>query len=222
MGFKDYFLINDNKEQKKEAPKKADFSFPEIVIGNDVSGLFPVNPIKPDATLSCEPYMDKVLKVYDEGFKGLNKEGYDFFEFYETITEVGITPETVKLGFVMAKNQHGITKEQLLSQAEAYITEINGVHANYKAKGEQMQRQFIQETENKKTTAQQQLNDIERQIEALKTKQFSIRAELQNLNNNNSTELQELQCKAQANDVARDKIISSIKQVVEVIKTNIQ
>lgn len=77
MGFKDLFIVSGKPQEsvKQEVVKFPDSKprFPqEEVAPNPNTGW---SPQKTADTVSCEPYMDNVMKVYEKGFDSLNKEG---------------------------------------------------------------------------------------------------------------------------------------------------
>ncbi len=234
MGFKDLFFVNDKVEEqsKKIEPNKSTSTFPntantqqkttfpntvnieKIVINTN---LTEVNPV-------CQPHIDSVMKMYEQGFEGLNMTGYDFFEYYQSIISAGIdNPQIYNMALMMAKGiDKTVSKESLLSQSDFYITEINKVYKTYVDKGQTKRNEVTNQKENENKNLVAELDNLKMQLESIKNQIQSKESLLSQIDSKYSTQLTEIDCKLMANDHAKDVILGSITKVKNGIINNLK
>lgn len=209
-------------EPKKEEPKpraqSSSNSFPE----SSKSGTkFPEQA--PKASSVDKNVLDTIVEMYEAGFDSLNRPGYDFYEFFKAIKAVGSNePQVYKMALTMAQGvDNKVNKDTLLTQANFYINEIEKVHKQYQSQGnaKRAELQNTQATQKENLTAE--ISSLEKQLMEIQNKISNKRNELQSLDANLMSEVDEIDQKIVANDKARARILETITTVVEGIKNNI-
>ena len=122
MALKDLLFIKE--DQPKKAVSETKTKFPDALPkSEDMKANLNKFP-------SCDPYIEDVIEIYDNGFNALNMSGYDFYEFYKAIVASGDTsPIVYKMAFNMGKSMDpSLTKEKLITQSDFYLGEIDKVH----------------------------------------------------------------------------------------------
>lgn len=224
MGLKDLIFIN---EDKKEEQKPEGKTFPNAFPDSKSTG-FPEAPVESSFTAvtpaSCKPYMESVMATYEKGFDDLNQEGYDFYEYYKSILATGSdNAATYQMAFQMATGLvKGLSKGLLVSQSQFYVTELNKVHQSYKSNGNAKKSQLLTAKDAEESSLKAELQTIESQIQQLEQARLQKSSLLQNIDSKYNSELRELDCKLLANDAAKDKLISSIDNVVAGINTHVK
>ena len=246
MGFlKDLIFVNEDgdKDKKKEtntSQKSFTSKFPSsaaaapessvqkdwtaetgTATGNYKGSATTMAPITPDNP-ACGPHLDKIMEMYEKGFDSLDMEGYDFYEFFKMVVEAGATnPAVYGMAFTMAKTANA-TKETLLSQSEYYINEINKVHGTYSENGSTKREESLQAKGQEESMLSNELNGINNEIVRLNLEKNKVEGQLSLIDSKYSPTLTDIECKIMANNIAKDKIVSTIMTVVNGIKTNIK
>lgn len=222
--WKSLFVKTD--EQENLSPGKADDSY-----------SFPLQPAKqeymPALTMpkpveaTVNDSVNEVLEVYENGLDSINMPGYDFYEFYKSISSTGSNNvQTYNMAFQMAKTlDKTITAQKLLTDAEFYISKINEVHNQYVMQGQQK----LNSIQEKKSAEKSSLNS---EIEQGSMRLAQLRAELHELetsiNNKRSTlaKIEEqyqpqeklIREKMNANDTARSISIQKLNNIKQGIQ----
>jgi hypothetical protein len=242
MGFlKDLIFVNEDsdKDDKKEtntsqqsftnkfpsssAPKtKKDWSAETgTATGNYQPSATAVAPITPENP-ACGPHLDNIMGLYENGFDGLDMEGYDFYEFFKMVVGAGANnPAAYNMAFTMAETANA-TKESLISQSDYYITEINKVHASYSENGSNKKQEALNAKGLEESTLMNELTGINNEIARLNMEKSKKEGQLGLVDSKYTPTLTDIECKIMANNIAKDKIISTITTVVNGIKTNIK
>lgn len=236
MGLKDLIFESSGEKKKPETSKKETISFPKehATPVSDEMGQFKigVDPITSDKgslgwnstpEMSCEPYMNSVLELYNKGFDSLNKEGYDFYEFYKAMLAAG--PDNAAM-YAMALNMakamdSSVTKENLLRQSEYYLTEISKVHKNYEDQGKAKANNILSQKTTEEGTLNRELSEVQSQLEQLRQKENNIKIQIGAIDSKYSAQLSEINCKIEANNVAKKELFDSINKVKQGINTNL-
>jgi chromosome segregation ATPase len=171
-----------------------------------------------------DPVTAEVLQVYEKGLDSINMPGYDFYEFYKTVTSGGHPSEqTYQMAYQMAKTlDNTISASKLLSDAEFYISKINEVHSQYVTHGQQKLNTINEKKSSEKHKLQSDIEHASMRITAL-------RAELQQLesdiNQKRTTLLKvddgyypqekSVREKLTANDLARKSSIDKLNMIRE-------
>lgn len=187
-------------------------------------------PINPSNGTMNEEVLNQVIEMYAKGFDSLNKSGYDFFEFFKSITAVSEqTPQVYTMAFQMGKTMAPqVTKQSLLADADYYISEINGVHQKFQAQGEKKKEQIKGTVLAQKEALQKEIAQLQTQIAQLKAQisdlevqQIEKTAALDPLESQNLPEIQNIDQKLLANDYARGVIVKQIENVKQGIQNHI-
>jgi hypothetical protein len=203
---KDLFIINQDKQKE---PTK-----------------FPTeqSPVQVNNKSVCDPYLDDIYKLYDKGFDSLNKDGVDFFEYFQSIVNSGSMENagTYVMAFNMLKGLHPtISKESLLADAQFYITELEKVYQTYVDSGTQKRQQITQTKDNEEATLQSEINQLNEQIDQLNKLRTEKSMALGLINEKYTPQITEVDCKLKANEIAKNRIVSAIQNVVNGINNNL-
>lgn len=204
-----------SSEPIEDTPKAAAFksSFPTT---SKVEAITPDNP-------SCGPHLDKIMAMYEKGFDNLNQDGYDFYEYFKAVVQVGVNnPEMYKMAFTMAKTMEpNVSKTSLIDQSKFYVNEITTVHKHYVQTGESKRTEMLRLKGSEESTLQQEVLDIGAEIQRLTSLKSQKEGELSTIDSKYASEITDIECKLMANDMARDSIVGSINKVVKGINDNI-
>lgn len=231
MGFKDLFFVSEdeNKEEKRESitfPETPTNKFPEETTGfpTETESAAPVvSTPKPSVPTQCAPHMGDVMKLYEDGFMGLNKDGIEFFEFFEAVVDGGMeNPGAYKMALKMLKGmESSMTKESLLAQSQYYIDELKKVHQHYSGAGETKKTELIAESKMEEQTLRDDVRQLEDQQKAITSQIQNKNLALNEIAGKFQPQLNDLDCKIMANDEAKNRILGTIESVVEGIKKNL-
>lgn len=211
------------KENKVSFPKKSENVFEEKTKPY-VEPVFTSPKVSiPNNNLSCEPFIEPIVQLYEKGFDNLNQNGYDFYEYYKSILSAGEnSPAIYKMALTMAKGMDSsVTKEKLSSQADFYLKEITKVYDDYISQGSDKKRQLEEQKTQETQALKNELQGIESQLIQLNIKKGQLESDLGSIDNRYSSEINEISCKLKANDVAKDKIFKSINEVKQGINSNL-
>ncbi|UUF15606.1 MULTISPECIES: kinetochore protein SPC24 [Flavobacterium] len=208
----------DNSEGKAATPPSApvlpttDNKFP-----NQITESFQANSL-------ANPFLNEIFEVYDKGFDSLNEEGFDFFELYKSVMAVGVTnPQSYQMAFAMGKSiKSDLTKDFLLQKGSFYITEIEKVHTKYDTVGKNKKTELDNTITKEKNNLSKSISDLEAKILDLQKELEAKKIELQKIDPVNREQLSEIQLKMEANDLAKQKILSSINTVITGINQYLQ
>lgn len=176
---------------------------------NQSTESFPTNSL-------TNPFLNEIFEVYDKGFESLNEPGFDFFELYKSVIAVGVTnPQSYQMAFTMGKSiKSDLTKEFLLQKGSFYITEIEKVYAKYDTIGKTKKTELDNTITKEKYNLSKSISDLEAKIVELQKELEAKKLELQKIDPVNKEQLSEIQLKMEANDLAKQKILSSINTVI--------
>lgn len=176
---------------------------------NEVTESFPTNSL-------TNPFLNEIFEVYDKGFESLNQAGFDFFELYKSVLAVGVTnPQSYQMAFTMGKSiQPDLTKEFLLEKGSFYITEIEKVYAKYDTIGKAKKAELDNTITKDKYNLSKSIADLEAKIIELQKELEAKKLELQKIDPSNTEQLSEIQLKMEANNLAKQKILTSINTVI--------
>jgi hypothetical protein len=233
MSLKDLFIVNNDKPVKKE-PSKANskLKFPTSDSSNSEetpksSGFgFGKSSFTPSVNSDemSEEHLNKAIEIYQNGFDSLNQAGYDFYEYYQTVTQGGITnPQTYSMAFAMATAMDkSVTKTKLLQQSDFYVTEINKVYNDYVTKGNAKKKELVDQKNHENQSLVGELNLMKEQLEALKTQIQDRENKLASIDGKYSPKISEVDSKLEANDIAKNKVVESIELVKQGITNNLK
>jgi hypothetical protein len=176
---------------------------------NQSTESFPTNSL-------TNPFLNEIFEIYDKGFESLNEPGFDFFELYKSVLAVGVTnPQSYQMAFTMGKSiKSDLTKEFLLQKGSFYITEIEKVYAKYDTIGKTKKTELDNTITKEKYNLSKSISDLEAKIIELQKELEAKKTELQKIDPINTEQLSEIQLKMDANDLAKQKILTSINTVL--------
>jgi regulator of replication initiation timing len=227
MGFKNLFLKPDEDEssEQKEQPQQVK-SFPTEPA--PATTVFSSNPMASTpmsfGNVSNE-HLAKFTEMYKNGFDSLNKDGYDFYEFYQAImTSGGIdNPQmyqmAMSMGLAMDKTT---TKEKLVNFADMYLTEINKVYTQYVSNGSTKKNDLVKQKEQENSALTLELSNLRQQLEAIQNQIQSKESQLGLIDNKYQPQINEVNEKLKANDIAKDNIVGTITKVKQGIINNVK
>lgn len=243
MGFKELFINpdgNSDDEPKKDAPvvetpktkfPSATTKFPSEANKGENTTFFgkasdeaPMPEQTQVVNQMSNEHLDKAYDIYQKAFDNLNKSGYDFYEFYQTVTSGGATnaqiyPMAFAMGSAMDKT---ITKDKLLQQSDYYISEINKTYNNYVTQGNNKKQELVNQKDSENQSLLGELNSMEKEFEQLRLKIQDRKDKLSAIGTTYEPNINEIDSKLIANDMAKNKIIQSIEQVKQGIANNIK
>lgn len=175
------------------------------------------------SAFSCEPFIEPIVQLYEKGFDNLNQKGYDFYEYYKSVLSSGEdSPAIYKMALTMAKGMDpSVSKEKLSSQADFYLREIDKVHDDYISQGTSKKSSLEQQREAETESLKSNLDSIKRQIMQLESQKSGIESSLGKVDNKYASQIEEIGCKLQANNVAKKRIFDSINKVKQGINSNL-
>tara|TARA_R110000772_G_scaffold17946_3_gene50024 strand:+ start:162482 stop:163207 length:726 start_codon:yes stop_codon:yes gene_type:complete len=241
MSFKDLFIKSDEntKESSSGGAKKFKNQFPTSSTkkvdtestfnnifgnGNNKATFKPTENLTSNST-ECEPHMDKIMTMYENGFNQLNQDGYDFYEFFKGIVEAnGVdNPAIYGMAFTMATTMDkSVSKSSLINQSQFYINEIEKVHNSYVTSGKEKRSNTLLQKEAEETTLASDLVKINEEISRLTTQKRQVENSLSTIDSKYTSQITDIDCKLMANNVAKDTLVNSISSVVDGINKNIK
>lgn len=229
--WKSLFVKSEDEDEvpQKPAPSTESFSFPVNNSTAPSQGYTSAAPQAPPAV--TDPVVNEVLQVYENGLDSINMPGYDFYEFYKTVISTGNpTAQSYNMAFQMGRTlDKTITPAKLLGDAEFYISKINEVHSQYTTQGNAKLNGMQEKKSGERLGLQKEIDDAVRRV-------ASLRAELQNLENEVSVKRSTLskidegyspqektvRDKLAANDLARKVSIDKLNMIKDGIQRYIK
>jgi hypothetical protein len=239
MGLKDLFIVSDETAEnkpiqepvKQAAPSTTKFPSSTPKAEESTSSAFGFGfgstptptPTYQNSNVSNE-VLAKTLEMYEAGFDSLNQPGYDFYEFFKTVMAGGAdNPAIYGMAFGMGSAMDkSITKDKLLIQSDFYITEINKVYNDYVAKGNGKRQEVVNQKNHENESLVGELNLMRQQLEQLQVQISDRENKLSVIDSKYGPILNEVENKISANDLAKQKIVSSIEQVKNGIINNLK
>jgi hypothetical protein len=226
MGWKELFIAdeeNSNDKPTQEKPvENTQMKFPT----NNTFPTYtaPTTPVQFNSSQVPQEYLAKAIEVYKSGFDSLNQNGYDFYEFYQAITQGGVNnPQIYPMAFTMASAMDkSVSKDKLLQSADFYLTEINKVYNDYVAKGNAKKQDLVNQKNNENQALVTELSMMEQQLEALKTQIQDRQNKLNAIGGKYEPMISDVDNKIVANETAKNQIVQSIEQVKSGIINNLK
>lgn len=194
------------------------FSFPTETSNVPTSTTF-ASPV----SVSNE-HLEKAVELYEKGFDSLNQAGFDFYEFFQSVSQGGMTnPQVYAMAYAMGTAMDKtISKQKLTSQADFYVTEITKVYDENVAKGQGKKETLLKQKESENQTLANELSMFQQQLEALQIQIADRQNKLHAIDGKYQPQLDEVDSKLNANTIAKSKIVEAIEIVKSGINTNIK
>jgi len=245
MSFKTFFIQNEGSAKQAE-PQKTVFTktktsettfptettFPsETTFPNENETIFPSNDMKfPEANVvtsnipDVNKFLDKIVEVYDNGFAKLNQPGYDFYEFFRSVSKAGIdNPQVYQMAIEMAQAMDSnVSKQSLLNQAEYYISELTKVHSGFRSDGQNKISDLTSKKNSETNTLSSDINSLEKQLKSIQSQIASKKQSLSEIDKKYLPNINEISAKLSANDIVKDRLISNINKVKSNISNNLK
>lgn len=170
------------------------------------------------------PYLDKILDVYDKGFTGLNQPGYDFFEFFKAVCTAGVdNPQVYQMALEMGKAMDSnVSKQSLLSQADYYLSELDKVHTSFSTDGQNKLSELTQKKNSESTSLSSTVASLKLQLSTIQDQILAKENELAEIDNKYQPQIDEVSLKMSANDSVKNTFIGNINKVKMNISNNLK
>lgn len=231
MGLKSLFFTDAAEEnQKPEAKEPTKFptsnTTPATTFPTTFPSSVPAAPSAPAFGSSAEnPFLNKCVEGYQTCFDNANQAGYDFYEFFQAIMNSGgaDNPQmyvmAMSMGTAMDKT---CNKTKLLSQADFYLNEINKVYNQNVSSGNAKKQELITQKDSENHNLNAELNNLRAQLEAIQNQIRSREAQLSLIDSKYVPLINEVEQKIEANETAKDIIVSNITKVKNGISNNLK
>lgn len=226
---------SEGTSQQAPAPAKQQTAtkFPETAQTSEVATpvfSFPTSVPTPQPTTFAsqanvsQEHLEKAVELYENGFNSLNQDGFDFYEFFQSVSHGGMTnPQVYAMAYAMGTAMDKtISKEKLISQADFYIGEITKVYDENVAKGKGKKDNLLKQKESENQTLANELTMFQQQLEALQIQIADRQSKLQDIDGKYQPQLDEVDSKLNANTIAKNKIVEAIETVKSGININIK
>jgi len=235
MGLKDLFIVSD--EDDKKTKNSSGTKFPSTFSDTkDIMNSTPTNLGFPKATpapaptavkttgIPFEEHATQFREMYKNGFDGLNQQGFDFYEFFQSVIQGGVdNPQTYAMAMTMGSVMNkGMTKHDLITQADFYLNEINKVHTAQGNAGSKKKGEITTQKEHEKNTLTSDVANLKAQLEAIANQISAKEYQLSLIDNNYQPQLLDIDSKILANDLGKNELVSLIEKVKEGINKNLK
>ena len=202
-------------EEDSKSQKPSEIQSPASVVATP-DNKFPAHTESFPTNSLTNPFLNEIIEVYDKGFESLNEAGFDFFELYKSVIAVGVTnPQSYQMAFTMGKSiKPDLTKEFLLQKGSFYIAEIEKVYTKYDTVGKAKKADLDNNITKEKNNLSKSIAELEAKILELQKELEAKKLELQKIDPINVEQLSEIQLKMDANNLAKQKILTSINTVI--------
>ena len=213
--FKSLFVKTEGEEEEVQAPETENLSFP---VSNTSPGSAPAS----SSPNSSDPVTQEVIKVYESGLESINMPGFDFYEFYQSVSVTGNPGEQAyTMAFQMAKSlDKTISPQKLIQDAEFYISKINEVHSQYVNQGQQKLHTLEEKKSAEKKTLNSEIDKGLARISQLKAELHQLESDintkrnvLSKIEDNYYPQEKQIKEKLSANDYARKMSIDKLNRI---------
>ena len=235
MGLMDLFINSDESSNDKAttpAPvKQPTVSFSDAPVEPTSAPAFkfnseptPTTPTYQAPVQVSDEYMQKAFAMYEKGFESLNKDGFDFYEYYQSVMQGGPSnPQVYTMAFSMGGiMKKSLSKSELISDADYYIDEITKVYNENVSKGNAKKQTLLAQKDSENKSLVSELETMEHQLDALKVQIEDRKRKLSDIDSKYAPDLADFDSRLGANELAKNKIIDSIEQVKQGIILNIK
>ena len=233
MGLIDLFINSDESSSGKTSTpaKQPVVSFADAQVGQTQAPAFAFNSEPTPATPTYQSpvqvsneYTQKAFEMYEKGFESLNKDGFDFYEFYQSVMQGGPTnPQVYAMAFNMGSiMDKSLSKSKLINDADFYVAEITKVYNDNVSKGTAKKQNLLAQKDSENKSLVAELENMEQQLEALKIQIDDRKRKLSDIDSKYSPDLNDFDNRLGANELAKNKIVDSIEQVKQGSNLNIK
>lgn len=169
-------------------------------------------------------HINKALEAYHSGLISLKQASYDFLNFYDALSEddrknPAVYQMAVRFASSMDKS---ITKDKLVQSADFYIGKIQENYNNYVNSGNTKRQTVLGQKADENRTLSADLDMLEQQAQAIQTQIQDRKNKIASIDTKYDMQLNEIDSKLAANDIAKDRIVSSLELVKQGIINNVK
>lgn len=227
-------LILENDGSEDEQPEKVEGKKTFPVVTEQPSGnqtFFPTSTPQSPVQVSTpfgvvdNEQLDKVMQLYQSGFDNLNQQGYDFYEFFQAIVSSGgidnpaMYQMAMSMGTAMDKTN---TKAKLITQADFYLNEIQKVYTQYVNSGTAKRQELMSQKDSENHNLTSELSNLRAQLEAIQNQIQGKENQLAMIDNKYQPLIAEIDAKLNANNIAKDALVTNITKVKNGINNNLK
>lgn len=167
--------------------------------------------------------LSKVVEMYEKGFESLNQSGYDFYEYFKAVMATDPNnSQSYLMAYTMANSMDkNITKTSLLTSGQFYLAEVQKVYAKYNEEGNKLKNNLVDKQKNEKEHLQSEIKNIQNKIIVLQAELEQKTKAVLNYDGEHYGSVQAVEQKIIANNLAKDRIIQKISQVISGITNHI-
>jgi len=168
-------------------------------------------------------YLNEIIEVYQRKFDALNKEGYDFHEFFEAMSDLSPrTAETYKMASHFAtKIDKNVSKDYLLATAGYYEEELTKLHDFNESQGNQKLQEISNEKAVEKSSLEGEVQSLKNQIAALELQMSAKNSELKSIESKYASQISDIESKLAANTAAKNAVLGSIAEIKSGIEQHV-
>lgn len=230
MGFKSLFINDTDENQKPEVKEATKFPSGSNTVQTTFPTTFPSSvPATPSApafgSSADNPFLNKCIEGYQACFDSANQAGYDFYEFFQAIMNSGgaDNPQMYVMAMSMGTAMdRTCNKTKLLSQADFYLNEINKTYSQNVASGNAKKQELTTQKDSENHNLTSELNNLRAQLEAIQNQIRSRESQLALIDSKYIPLINEVDQKIQANETAKNIIVSNITKVKDGISNNLK
>lgn len=177
----------------------------------------------PKNTLSSNNiYLDETKELYNSGLAKLNKDGVDFYEFYQSVKVNIDNTQAYQMAFNMCKAMNpNLTKESMVGDSSFYLTSLNDAYQHYKKLGEDKLNESESNKSAEEASLKGEVDDLEKRIAEL-TKTLKVKqGELNSIGSKYQDVMETIKLKLNANKLSMESLVGEINKVVSNIKNNL-
>jgi hypothetical protein len=226
--YDDTFINKDEKVEKKASSDN--FSFPVNKQATSSSASMAeanTSAISSpsQAGLLTNPFTSEILDIYEKGLDSINMPGYDFYEFYRSVSvaEDLNNEQAYKMAYQMAQvMDKTINRGKLVKDADFYISKINEVYKDYVTQGQQKLKLIDDQKKEEKNQLTRDVEISNARIAQLKEEILKLEKDviekgtrLNGIDAENQGNESEIREKLSANDKAKSIILNKLNLAKE-------
>jgi len=178
------------------------------------SNVGPTTPVSSAVISTDNSLVAEIGSKYEDILKRLNKDGIDFFEYFTGVAKMGGGPNDYKAMFIAIQTMDpDMSIQQLTSDAEFYIEEIQKESSNITAAGKRKLETLDHEKNSKRKSLTTDVYKLQKELTKIQNELTQKENELSNLDQVYGGKITKTQAKLEANKRAVDIICSKINVV---------
>ena len=205
------FFIEIEREGDDKANNSAKDNKDRLTMPSNIS---PTTPVSSSSISTDHSLVAEISRKYEDLFKKLNKDGIDFFEYFNGVAKMGGGPSDYKAMFIAIQTMDSnINIQQLTADAEFYIAEIQKESANIDAAGQKKLQTLDSEKTSKRGSLTKEVSTLKEELAKIQKELSEKEKTLNNLDQIYASKINKTTEKLSANKRAADIICSKINVV---------